>query len=285
MMIAQNLISGLNTSAILLLCALGLVIIFGLMNVINMAHGELIMLGAYMTYFTTNRLGLVFAAGLIAAFMVAGLIGALIEILVIKKFYSQPTETILATFAISLVLERSVYLVFGAETRNIPMPIPGTMHIMGVAIPYYNIFVILFAAALLAALILIFMKTKFGKKIRAITQNRSMTECLGVEVRRVDTWTFAFGAALAGLAGAMLSPLVSVTSGMGAPYLTESFMTVVVGGVQSVLGAALGAGIVGESRTILGGLTNAVAAKIMICLMIILIIRLRPEGLFSRKRR
>lgn len=281
----QNFISGINTSALLMVAALGLVVIFGLMKVINMAHGELIMIGAYMTYFATNVMGMPFVAGLLLAFLITALLGAIIEVLIIKKLYSKPTETLLATYALSLIFERLIYFMFGAETRNIPMPIPGTLTMGGITIPLYNVFVVIFSICMLLLTVYLFQKTGFGKKIRAITQNRTMSECLGIETSRVDTWTFAYGAGLAGVAGALLAPTISVTPSLGAPYLTESFMTVVVGGVQSLMGAAIGSGIVGEMRTIIGGFTSTVAAKIIVFLIIILIIRFRPEGLFARERR
>lgn len=281
----QNVVSGINTSALVMVAALGLVIIFGLMNVINMAHGELIMIGAYMTYFVTKVLLLPYAVAILVAFIITALIGALIEVFVIKKLYAKPAETLLATYGISLILERLVYLIFGAETKNIPMPVPGTLEVGGVTIPYYNIFVVCFSVFLLLFTLFIFQKTQFGKKIRAIMQNRNMTECLGIETSKVDTWSFAYGAGMAGVAGTLLAPVISVTPGLGAPYLTESFMTVVVGSVQSLVGTALGSAIIGETRTILSGLSNTVTAKILVFLMIIIIIRFKPGGLFAKERR
>jgi urea transport system permease protein len=283
--IFQNIVSGLNTSALLMVAALGLVIIFGLMGVINMAHGELMMVGAYVTYYTTYVLHIPFLFALIFAFLVTGLIGSLIEMLIIKSLYSKPTETLLATFAVSLVLERVVYLIFGADTKNVPMPIPGNITIAGITIPNYNVFAIAFGILILLLTVFIFQKTSFGKKMRATTQNRSMAECLGIKTSRVDTWTFAYGSGLAGIAGALIAPTISVSTGMGSPYLTESFMTVVVGGVQSVIGTAFGAGIVGEARTIIGGLSSAVTAKILVFLIIIVLIRIKPQGLFAKERR
>lgn len=283
--ILQNIVSGLNTASLLMVAALGLVIIFGLMGVINMAHGELMMLGAYITYSTTKVIGLPFGVALFWAFILTAAVGVLIEALVLKKLYSKPTETLLATYAISLVLERVIYLMFGPETKNIPMPIPGNIELAGIIIPFYNIFVILFSVSLLILTLFIFKKTLFGKKIRAITQNRNMTECLGIATAKVDTWTFAYGAGLAGVAGAMLSPVISVTPSLGAPYSTEAFMTVVVGGVQSVIGTALGSFIIGEFRTIVGGISTAVTAKILVFLLIIIIIRFKPYGLFTKKGR
>ena len=285
MSILQNLLSGLNTAALLMVAALGLVIIFGLMKVINMAHGEFLMIGAYMTYFITTEHHLPFLAALVFAFVVTACLGVLVEALLLKRLYSKPTETLLATYALSLVLERAIYLLFGAETKNIPIPVPGILHFAGLTIPKYNLFVIVFSLCLFGLTVLLFQRTSFGRKIRAITQNRAMTECLGIETAKVDTWTFAIGTGLAGVAGALIAPTISVTPSLGAPYLTESFMTVVVGGVQSLAGTLIGAALIGETRTLIGGLTSAVAAKMLVFLLIVVIIRFRPEGLFAKERR
>ncbi|MDR3271168.1 MAG: urea ABC transporter permease subunit UrtB [Peptococcaceae bacterium] len=285
MSVLQNFVSGLNVSALLMVAALGLVVIFGLMKVINMAHGELIMIGAYMTYGTTTVLAWPFAAGMFMAFLSTAWIGIMMERLILKKLYAKPTETLLATYAISLMLERVIYFFYGAETKFVAMPIPGLLEIGGITMPYYNMFIILFSLLLLFFTLYLFKYTNFGKKVRAITQNRMMSACLGIETANVDTWTFGYGAGLAGLAGALLAPVISVTPGLGAPYLTESFMTVVVGGVQSVIGTALGSVIIGEMRTVLGGFTNTVMAKIIVFVIIIIVIRFKPEGLFVTERR
>lgn len=281
----SQFINGLNMVALLLLPALGLAIIFGLMKVINMAHGELIMIGAYATYFTTTILGAPFWIGIIVAFLVSAILGILIEVVVIKKLYSKPTETLLATYALSIILEQVIRSIFSPEIKYVAMPIEGNLTIGTVIIPYYNIFAIVIALAVLLITGLIFKNTVFGKQMRAITQNRQMAECLGIATSRVDTWTFAYGAGLAGLAGAIISPVNSITPSMGGTYLTDSFMTVVVGGVQSIVGTAIGSSIVGESRTLLAGYSNEIFAKIVVFLMVIVIIRFKPEGLFAKERR
>lgn len=281
----QQVANGMNLAALLLIAALGLVIIFGLMNVINMAHGELIMIGAYTTYYTSTVLHFPFFLAMVIAFLVSAVIGILIEIVIIKKLYSKPTETLLATFALSIVFVQVVQLIFSPEIKYVAMPISGITKIGPVDIPNYNIFVIFVAIAVLVITGLLFQKTKFGKTMRAVTQNRQMVECLGIATSTVDTWTFAYGAGLAGLAGAIMAPINSVSPTMGSAYLTDSFMTVVVGGVQSIIGTALGSGIVGESRTILAGYSNEILAKILVFLLIIVIIRFKPEGLFAKEKR
>lgn len=281
----QQFANGVNLAALLLIAALGLVIIFGLMNVINMAHGELIMIGAYATYFTNTVLNLPFGVAVIVAFIVSAAVGILIETVIIKRLYSKPTETLLATFALSIIFVQLVQLLFSPENKYVAMPIKGMLKIGTVSIPNYNVFVMAVALVILGITGLILLKTKFGKEVRAVTQNRQMVECLGIATSKVDTWTFAYGAGLAGLAGAVIAPINSVSPTMGGAYLTDSFMTVVVGGVQSIIGTALGSGIVGESRTIIAGFSNEVFAKILVFLIIIVIIRFKPEGLFARERR
>lgn len=280
----SQIINGLNQSAVLLIATLGLLIIFGLMNVINMAHGEMIMVGGFCAYISTSVWKLPFIFAIIFAFIVTALFGALTEIAIIKKLYSKPTETILATYALSVILMEIARIIWPLS-QNVNMPIPGVLHIKGVAIPYYNIFVVAMAIGLLVFTILFFKKTKFGKEVGAITQNRQMTECLGIKTSRIDTFTFAYGAGLAGIAGCILAPTIGVSYNMGTVYLTDCFLTVVVGGVQSMVGMAISAGIIGEGRTILAGFTNETWAKIIVFLAVIVLLRFKPEGLFKKERR
>ena len=279
------LLSGLNSSALILVAALGMVVICGLMNVINLAHGELIMVGAYTAYCVTQRAGLGFALALPAAFAVSALAGTGIELLVIRRLPGRPAETMLATFGVSVVLQQTVNLIFGAQSQYVAIPIPGNFSIGDVVIPYYNIFTILFVSAVSAGTVFLLKKTNFGRRVRAITQNRGMAECLGIDSARVDTLTFAFGSGLAGLAGALAAPVKSVSPFMGGPYLTNSFLTSVVGGVASFAGTAVGSLIVGESSALIGGAANDVLANILVFLLIIAAIRFKPEGLFAKERR
>lgn len=279
------LLNGLNSSALILMAALGMVVICGLMNVINLAHGELIMLGAYTAYTVTQQARLSFALALPAAFLVSAAAGTLMELLVIRRLTGRPAETMLATFGISVILQQVTNLIFGAQSKYVAIPIEGKIAVGHVVVPYYNIFTILFAAAVFAATVLLLKKTKFGRRVRAVTQNRSMAECLGINSARVDTLTFAFGSGLAGLAGALAAPVKSVSPFMGGPYLVSSFMTSVVGGVASFTGTAAGSLLVGESTALLGGISNDVLASILVFLMIIAAIRFKPEGLFAKERR
>ncbi|MCI1931056.1 MAG: urea ABC transporter permease subunit UrtB [Clostridia bacterium] len=280
----SQIINGLNQSAVLLIATLGLLIIFGLMNVINMAHGEMIMVGAFVTYIATSILNIPFLIALVLSFVVTALFGALTEVTIIKKLYSKPTETILATYALSIILKEIARIIWPLS-QNVNMPFPGTISLGGVIVPRYNIFVVIMAILLLTFTIIFFRFTKFGKKIGAITQNRQMTECLGIKTSTIDTLTFAYGAGLAGIAGCILAPTTGVSYDMGSTYLTDSFMTVVVGGVQSLIGAAFSSTIIGEGRTVLAGVSNDTWAKIMIFLAVIILIRFKPEGLFAKERR
>ncbi|MFT8889489.1 MAG: urea ABC transporter permease subunit UrtB [Ethanoligenens sp.] len=280
----SQLSNGLNQSAVLLIATLGLMIIFGMMNVINMAHGQMIMIGGFCAYIVTAIMNLPFIFAILISFLATALVGVVIELLVIKRLYTKPTETILATYAISVILTEVARMIWPLS-QNVKMPLPGNLKIGIVTIPVYNIFVVIMAIALLVFTILLFKRTRFGKKIGAITQNRQMTECLGINTTQIDTLTFAYGAGLAGIAGCILAPTTGVSYNMGSLYLTDSFLTAVTGGVQSMIGTAVAAGIIGESRTILSGVINQTWAMILVFLAIIALIRFKPDGLFHKEGR
>lgn len=284
-MLGLLIANGVNSSALLLLSALGLVIIMGHMKVVNLAHGELIMVGAYVTYYTSTVLKLPYIFSIIGAFLVTGLLGAAIERLVIRKLYGRASETLLATYALSLVIQQTVRFLSGPELKYVNIPLDGTLEFGGVTVPYYNLLILLVAALALLTTWLLIYKTTLGKQIRAITENRTMTGCLGINTQRIDTVTFSYGTALAGLAGAMLAPIRTVSPFMGVQYLTDAFLNVVIGGLDSLFGTAFSAGIIGESITILGGYWNDVGAKILVFFIIIILIRFKPEGLFAKERR
>lgn len=284
-MLLTNVINGVNSSAILLLSALGLVIILGYMKVVNLAHTEVIMFGAYVCYYVYTVLKLPFIVAVLAAYLVSAVLGVAMEKFVIKKLYGKQAETLLATFAISIIIKQSVRLVCGAELKLVGIPYRAQIKISEVVIPHYYLFVI--GITIFATLVTwwIFHKTRFGKTAASTTQNRAMTECLGIDTSKVDTWTFAHGMGLAGLSGAVLAPISSVSPFMGATYLTDTFMNVVVGGVNSLVGTALSSVMIGESTSILGGFGDMVNAKIIVFLIVIVIIRFKPEGLFVTERR
>ncbi len=280
----SQVINGLNQASILLIATMGLVIIFGYMNVTNMAHGSMIMVGGVSAYVLMEVVGLPFGVAVAGSFLITALIGMLIEKVIIKKLYSKPTETILATYAVSLILTELVRLKYPLS-QNVHMPLPGAFRIGSVTIPYYNIFVGIFAILILVFTLFLFRKTTFGKKLGSVTQNRTMTECLGIKTASVDTLTFGYGAGLAGVAGCILAPTTGVSYDMGSTYLTDTFMTNVVGGVQSFFGTAVSSFIIGEGRTVTAGFLNETWAKIIIFMIVIVLIRFKPEGLFTKERR
>lgn len=280
----SQVINGLNQASILLIATMGLVIIFGYMNVTNMAHGSMIMVGGVSAYVLMEVVGLPFGVAIAGSFLITALIGMVIEKVIIKKLYSKPTETILATYAVSLILTELVRLKYPLS-QNVHMPLPGAFRIGSVTIPYYNIFVGIFAILILVFTLFLFRKTTFGKKLGSVTQNRTMTECLGIKTASVDTLTFGYGAGLAGVAGCILAPTTGVSYDMGSTYLTDTFMTNVVGGIQSFFGTAVSSFIIGEGRTVTAGFLNETWAKIIIFMIVIVLIRFKPEGLFTKERR
>ena len=295
--LADTLFRGASLGSILLLMALGLAIVFGLMGVINMAHGELMMIGAYATfivqgffisYLPENLFGLFFIMALPAAFVAAALVGYLMEVSIIRHLYGRPLETLLTTWGISLVLQQAVRQVFGAQNVDVKSPswLSGGYHLMiGVQFPYNRLFIIGLAFVCVAGTYLFLFRTWAGMRIRAVTQNREMSTCLGVSSRRVDAWTFAFGAGLAGLAGAALSQIGNVGPDLGQNYIVDSFMVVVTGGVGKLMGSIVAGLGLGGMNKMLEPAMGAVFSKVAILMMIILFLQRRPEGLFATRAR
>ncbi len=290
------LFTGVSLGSILLLAALGLAITYGLMGVINMAHGELMMVGAYATYVVQNffrshwpdHFNAYLVAAVPASFLVAAAVGAVLERSVIRWLYGRPLETLLATWGISLVLMQTVRSIFGAQNVEVENPswLSGGANVMGgLTLPYNRIAIIAFAALVLLGMGLLIARTRLGLYVRSVTQNRAMASCVGVNTQRVDTLAFALGAGLAGLAGCALSQIGNVGPDLGQNYIVDSFMVVVLGGVGQLAGtvyAALGLGLVNK---LLEGWTGAVLAKILVLAFIIIFIQKRPQGLFAMKGR
>jgi urea transport system permease protein len=291
-----RIFSGVSLGSILLLAALGLAITYGLMGVINMAHGELIMVGAYATYvvqdlFRRHAPG-AFDAYLVCAvpvaFAVSGLVGMALERSVIRFLYGRPLETLLATWGISLILMQTVRTIFGAQNVQVENPSwmsGGFVAMTGIVLPWSRIVIIVFAALVLLLMWLLLTRTRLGLFVRAVTQNRAMASCTGVPTKRVDTLAFGLGSGLAGLAGCALSQIGNVGPDLGQSYIVDSFMVVVLGGVGQLAGtvyAALGLGIVNK---ILEAWSGAVLAKIAVLVFIIFFIQKRPQGLFALKGR
>ena len=278
----SQLVNGLSNSAIMFLAAVGLVIVFGMLDVVNMAHGEFIMLGAYVGCTCVNMLHLPFGIACVAAFVFTGVVGALVEQLLIRRLYGKVAETLLATFALTYIFQQLVRSIYGPEDQLLSLPIEESITIGSVTIPVYNIILILVAIGVLAVTLLLFFKTSYGMQLRAITQNRQMTQCLGINSAKIDCITFAYGCGLAGLAGVLLGPVKSVTPGMGTTYIVDSFLVVVLGGLNSILGTFFGSS---ESSTLMAGYMSEITAKLLIFVVIIVLIRFKPQGLFASKER
>jgi urea transport system permease protein len=287
---------GLSLASILLLMALGLAIVFGLMGVINMAHGELMALGAYATFliqgwFTAywpDRFDYYFLVALPFAFLVSAAAGFVLERGVIRFLYGRPLETLLLTWGVSLMIQQGLRLWFGAANVDVTSPrwLSGGIPVMiGVQLPYNRLFIIGLATLCVAAMYLLLFRTDAGLRIRAVTQNRGMAACLGVRARWVDAGTFALGAGLAGLAGCAITQIGNVGPELGQNYIVDSFMVVVTGGVGKLAGSILAAlGIGGLNKIIEPGM-GAVFGKVLILVLVILFIQRRPSGLFAAKGR
>lgn len=285
-MILTLIVNGLVTSATILMLALGMAIIFGIMNVVNLAHGELVMIGAYVSYTFISQLKFPFVVGLAASFLVTGLLGVIIEKLIVKKLYGKIAETLLVTYALSMILQQVVKLIYGAGYIHSSAPVSGSIQLgSSTIVPIYYIVIVVVALLMFAVTMIMLYKTKFGMQIRAISQNRTMAECLGVNVRKIDTLTFAYGAAITGLAGSMIAPINSMSPFVGANYITDTFMTVVLGGVDSLFGTLLGSVLIGESNALIGGSIDSVFAEMIVIFAIVVIIRFRPKGLIVKERR
>jgi urea transport system permease protein len=278
---------GLSIASILLLVALGLAIIYGTMGVINLAHGEFVMLGAYSVWFLQSHLGIGLLPGLIFVFLFTGAVGWLVERAIIQHLYRRPLDTILATWGVGIIMVQAVRLSVGADLRYVQMPnfLTNPVSILGYDESTYRIFIFVLTIALLAMTYVLIFRTEFGLKVRAVTQNREIARCFGVNAGRVYALTFAYGCGLAGLAGALVSPLKSVSPDMGTSYVIDAFMVVVVGGVQSLLGTVASSYLVGQVSGVLASMTDDTLAKALVFLGVVVLIRFRPQGLFTIRER
>jgi branched-chain amino acid transport system permease protein/urea transport system permease protein len=267
----------------LLLVALGLIIIFGLMNVINMAHGEFFLLGAY-TVVLVQGLGGGFWLALLAAPLVLALIGLVLEELVIRHVYQRFIDTILATWGLSLALKQAVIVLFGPAAQQVQNPLPSQVGILGAVYPAYRLFIMAVAIVVAAGTFFLFYRTRMGLAARGVIANRAMAASLGIDTRRMDRATFACGAALAGLAGAVMAPLMSVDPQMGVGFLIPAFLSILVGGAGSLPGALLGTSVIGGASTVVASFWSQVVAQIAVFSLAILIIRVFPQGLMGGRR-
>ncbi|MDX1653962.1 MAG: urea ABC transporter permease subunit UrtB [Candidatus Competibacteraceae bacterium] len=288
----ETLFFGLSLGSVLFLAAIGLAITFGVMGVINMAHGELIMLGAYTTYVVQllmpEAIGWSLLVAVPAAFLVSGLTGIAIERGIIRFLYGRPLETLLATFGLSLFLQQLVRSIFSPLNRSVTTPdwMQGTLEINpAFALTYNRLYILLFSLLVFAALLAILKHTSLGLKVRAVSQNRAMASAIGVRSQWVDAMTFGLGSGIAGVAGVALSQLTNVGPNLGQAYIVDSFLVVVFGGVGNLWGTLVSALSLGVVNKFLEPASGAVLAKILVLLFIILFIQKRPRGLFPQKGR
>jgi urea transport system permease protein len=296
--LAQNAWYGLSLGSVLLLAAIGLAITFGVMGVINMAHGEMVMIGAYVTFVIQEVARTTFAVypdlleyslviAVPAAFVIAGLVGILIERGVIRFLYGRPLETLLATWGLSLILQQAVRTAFGPTNREVSNPswMSGTFELGHLNITYNRLWIICFTLAVFAALLAMLRFTRLGLEMRAVTQNRAMAASMGIRTGRIDALTFGLGSGIAGIAGVALSQIDNVSPNLGQGYIIDSFMVVVFGGVGNLWGTLVGALTLGIANKFLEPVAGAVLGKIAILVLLILFIQKRPRGLFALKGR
>ncbi|MCD8346779.1 MAG: urea ABC transporter permease subunit UrtB [Lachnospiraceae bacterium] len=284
-MLLTYLINGLMTAASLLMMSMGMAIIFGIMNVVNLAHGELIIIGAYASYTMIEILGLPFGAAVLASFATTAVIGSLIEKIIIKKLYGKTAETLLVTYALSMIFQQLLKLIYGSGYIHLESPITGIVRLGKTIMPKYYLCIIAVAVLMFLVTWLLFNKTRLGLQIRAVSQNRAMAACLGVNTKRIDTLTFAYGAGLTGLAGCMIAPINSISPFAGSNYITDSFITVVLGGVDTLFGPVVGALLIGESESVVGGFIDSVFAEMIVVFAVVIIVRFFPRGIIVKERR
>ncbi len=288
----ETLFFGISFGSVLILAALGLAITFGVMGVINMAHGELIMLGAYTTYVVQllmpEYIGLSILVSIPAAFIISGLVGMLIEVGVIRHLHGRPLETLLATFGVSLVLQQVVRTVFSPLNRSVETPewMSGALEINGIlSLTWNRLYVIIFCLIVFFSLLTILKKTALGLQVRAVSQDRNMARAMGIRSNRVDALTFGLGSGIAGIAGVALSQITNVGPNLGQAYIIDSFMVVVFGGVGNLWGTLISGFGLGILNKFMEPWVGAVLAKVLILIFIILFIQKKPRGLIPQKGR
>lgn len=292
----MEMFNGISLFTILLLMAIGLAIVFGLMGVINMAHGEIMALGAYMTYLTSVGFSR-FAPGWMdtyifvaipCAFGVTFAFGYVLERVFIRWFYNRPLDTMLATWGLSLILQQTYRSVFGAQEVSVPLAswlIGAWEPTAGIQLPLNRIFIVGLTALVALSVYMLLYRSRWGLKVRSVTQNRAMSGAVGINTKRVDALTFALGSGLAGIAGCVFTMIGSTNPGTGQVYIVDSFIVVVFGGIQSLIGTALSAFVIAESQTALEYLLSGSMAKATILMLVIVVLYFRPNGLFSIKSR
>ncbi|WP_336775692.1 urea ABC transporter permease subunit UrtB [Paenibacillus sp. MMO-58] len=294
--ITLQLFNGLSVSSILLLIALGLAITFGLMKVINMAHGELIMIGAYSTYLTQNMFknelpksmfDWYFVLAIPVSFLIAFLFGLILEMSLIRFLYGRPLDSLLATWGVGLVLQQLARSIFGAPNVAVTSPtwLDGGVNFLGAVLPYKRLFIIGLVIVTLLAMYFYIYRSLEGRRMRAVMQNRDMAACLGVSTRRVDAMTFAIGSGIAGIAGCALTLIGPIGPSLGTYYIVDAFMVVVLGGVGKLVGTVLGALGIGVFNTMFEYWTNASLGKVLVFICIVAFLQWRPMGFVAMRSR
>ena len=285
-LISQIMI-GISVAAILAIAAIGLAIIFGVAGVINMAHGQFIMVGAYTAAVVGQLGGNTFIA-IPIAFIVVALLGLVVERGIIQWIYDRPLETLLATWGVGIILEVLMKVIFGPELYYVGAPkvLDGGLRLIGrLPYPYYRMFLIAVAIVMVALTFWIIFRTDFGLKVRAVRRNRAMSGCLGIDTAKIDMLIFKYGSGLAGVAGAVLAPIKSVSTTMGFSYAVGSYMVIVLGGVGNLLGVPTGAFLIGEGETLLAYKYNSVIGQLLVFVAIVIAIRVFPRGIFGYHER
>lgn len=282
-----QIFTGLSIASILLLVALGLGIIYGTMGVINLAHGDFVMLGAYSSWLLQSHIGMDLLSSVVVSFFMVAAVGWVLERGIVRYLYARPLDTILATWGIGIMLEQGIRLSAGSSLKYVKLPdnLAANLEVFGVTLPVYRLLIIAVALALLGLTLYLIRRTEFGKRLRAVTQNKEIAESYGINASQVYAWTFAYGAGLAGLAGALVAPLKSVSPDMGTSYVVDAFLVVVVGGVGSLGGLLLGSGILGELDSWISFVLNSTLARAIVFLSVVAMIRFRPQGLFADRVR
>ena len=291
-----QLFNGISLGSILLMISLGLAFSFGLMKVINMAHGEFIMVGAYVTYVFQNTfadmlggvdLGIWFILSLFAAFIITGILGVILEVGLIRFLYGRPLDTLLSTFGVALVLQQAARSIFGAPNVQVVSPswLSGGVNIGIMVLPYKRLFIIALVIVLVALIYIYLNRTAAGRRLRAVMQNREMAAALGVRSRQVDALTFGVGAGLAGVAGCVLTLIGPIGPTLGTNYIVDAFMVVVLGGTGSLLGTILAAMMIGIFSSVIEFSTTATIAKALVFVMIVAFLQWRPTGLVAQRAR
>jgi urea transport system permease protein len=275
------IIQGLNAlsiASILILASLGLAIIFGMLGIVNLAHGEFFMLGAYCTA-TMSMLGLSPWLGPLIAPFIVGAIGVGVERSIIRPLYRRPLDTLLATWGLSIVIRQVVRLIYGAGHMTTDSLMVGSTEVLGVAYPTYRLFLVLVTCLVTAATFLVYFKTDLGLRIRLIIANRSMASALGVNVNATDMWAFGIASALVGFAGAIMAPLIVIEPEMGLDYLSRAFVVVIVGGIGHLYGVIAGGAVIGGAEAVVSFFLRPVVAQILVVVLAIVVIRFRPKGI------